>query len=346
MIVVMRPNTAEAEVERVVAWLRDAGLQLYVSRGAERTLIGASGDSGTATAEALERVPGVESVLRVGRPFTLAAREFAPEGSVVQVGGVAVGGGTPAVIADVARAPAADTLHGDAAGARAAGATLLQGSAYPPRGGSLEPLELDEARLETLAATARALGLPLVVEVALPQDVARVCRSADALRIAARDMQNAGLLQECGRAARPVVLERGTAARVEEWLVAADAVLARGNRQLILCERGIRTFETANPTFDVSSIPLVERLSHLPVIANPSAGAGRWELVEALALGALAAGADGLVLEVHADAGELPADSASISVASFAGLMAKLRPLAAALGRPLPEAQADTAASS
>lgn len=356
MIVVMRCGAAESELRHVLDVLRERGLTTHISRGVERSVVGVLGPAGptgvpnapvTITPElgtALEALPGVETVLPVSKPYKLASREFHPEPTVVCIsspdGEVAVGGGEVVMMAGPCTIESEKQLLAAARAARAGGARILRGGAFKPstspygfRGMGVEGLRLlAQARAET--------GMAVVTEVMTPADVALVCEYADVLQVGARNMQNYYLLDEVGRAGKPVLLKRGLAATIEEWLLAAEYILAQGNRDVMLCERGIRTFErlTRN-TVDINAVPLVKQLSHLPVIVDPSQGTGKRSLVEAVSLAAVAAGADGLLVEIHPQPEAALKDGAqSLFLEEYAALMPRLRAVASAVGRTLPAA--------
>jgi 3-deoxy-7-phosphoheptulonate synthase len=281
-------------------------------------------------------LPGVAEVVPVSRPFKLASREVIPEDTVVHVNGVAVGGASGlAVMAGPCSVESRDQTLATARAVRAAGATILRGGAFKPRSSPYAFRGLGVDGLELLAEARAETGLAIVTEVLTPGDVDAVARVADCLQIGARNMQNYALLDAVGEQSKPVLLKRGMSATIEEFLLSAEYVLARGNRNVILCERGIRTFEkyTRN-TFDVNAIPLLKRLTHLPVVADPSHGTGKWYLVAPVALAAVAAGADGLLIEVHPSPDHALSDGfQSLTFDNFAALMLKVAAVASAVGR-------------
>lgn len=337
MIIVMEPGAAEAQVEAVLERLKDLGLGVHLSRGVERTIIGAIGEKKEGTIELLEVMDGVEKVVPILAPFKLAAREFRREPSVVEVGGVRFGDPEVVLIAGPCAIENEAQIFESADLVKAAGARMLRGGAFKPRTSPYAFQGLGEEGLRLLSEAGRRTGLPVVSEVLDPNDVELMVQYVDMLQIGTRNMQNFTLLREVGRANRPVLLKRGLSATVEEWLLAAEYILREGNQAVVLCERGIRTYETATRnTLDLSAIPLVKHLSHLPIIVDPSHAAGKWRLVPPLAKAAVAAGADGLLIEVHPHPEKALSDGPqSLTGDSFARLVSDLRPLAKVLGRSL-----------
>ena len=302
-----------------------------------RTAIGTFGVAAREYADQLESLPGVAEIVLVSRPFKLSSREVHPADSVVRIGGVAIGEGQPlAVMAGPCSVESREQTIATARAVRDAGASLLRGGAYKPSTSPYNFRGLGPSGLELLSEARAATGLPVVTEVLTPADVELVASHADCLQIGARNMQNFALLDACGEQPKPVLLKRGMAATVEELLLSAEYILAKGNQNVILCERGIRTFEkyTRN-TFDINAIPLLKRLSHLPVVADPSHGTGKWYLVTPVALAAVAAGADGLLIEVHPSPDHALKDGfQSLTFEHFDALMAMLPAIAGAVGRP------------
>ena len=336
MLVVMKRGATQKEIDAVIARIGEFGITPVPLPGAERMAIGTFGTTSRAAAEAVESLPGVAEVVPVSRPFKLASREVIPEDTVVHVDGVPVGGAAPlAVMAGPCAVESRDETLATARAVRAAGATILRGGAFKPRSSPYAFRGLGEGGLELLAEARAETGLAICTEVLSPGDVDAVARIADCLQIGARNMQNYALLDAVGEQQRPVLLKRGMSATVEEFLLSAEYVLARGNRNVILCERGIRTFEkyTRN-TFDVNAIPLLKRLTHLPVIGDPSHGTGKWYLVAPVALAAVAAGADGLLIEVHPSPDHALSDGfQSLTFENFAALMAQVTAVGRAIGR-------------
>ncbi len=351
MIVVMRRGATEREIEGVLAHLRARELTPHLSAGVERTIIGVLGPvgpTGVASAlgnitqdlgAALEGLDGVEQVLEVSKPYKLASREFHPEDTVVRVaspaGDIAIGGRGVVMMAGPCTVEDEEQLLAAARAAREGGAVILRGGAYKPSTSPYGFRGLGVAGLELLAQAREETGLAVVTEVMTPSEVELVGRFADILQVGARNMQNYYLLDEVGRSRLPVLLKRGMSATIEEWLLAAEYILAQGNPNVILCERGIRTFEklTRN-TVDINAVPLVKQLSHLPVVVDPSQGTGKRSLVSAVALAAVAAGADGLIVEIHPHPDAALKDGAqSLHLAQYRELMPRVRAVAQAVGR-------------
>ena len=340
MIVVTRHGVTDAEIDHIRERIEELGLRTHVSRGEHRTIIGCIGDESLLQDAGLLTLPGVESVTPVMKPYKLAALEFVGEPSRVRVGdgtGAVVGGRELAIIAGPCTVEGPEMLKDTAFAIRAAGAGMLRGGAFKPRSSPYAFQGLGQAALEMLAEVRAETGLPVVTEVMDTRQVEQVGAYADMLQIGARNMQNFSLLSEVGRIQRPVLLKRGLSATIKELLMAAEYIMAQGNRDVILCERGIRTFETATRnTLDVGAIPVLKRETHLPVVVDPSHAGGRADLVAPLAFAAVAAGADGLIIEVHPDPEHALSDGdQSLSLAGFDDLMRRLRPFADAAGRKL-----------
>jgi 3-deoxy-7-phosphoheptulonate synthase len=337
MIVVMKTDATEAHILGVQKRVRELGFKDHTIRSVERSVVAVLGHVYPELIDELSVLKGVETVLRISKPFKLASREVNPYDTVVRVGDVAIGDGRITVIAGPCSVDSVENVVETAQAVKAAGAHLLRGGAFKPRTSPYSFRGHGEKALKMLAAAREASGLPIITEVMDARDVQLVAKYADVFQIGSRNMQNFALLDEVGKAKRPVMLKRGMWATVEEWLLAAEYILAHDNTDVILCERGIRTHEQATRfTFDVNAIPLVKRLSHLPVIADPSHGTGMWYLVEPVALAAVAAGADGLIIEVHPNPDQALSDGAqSLTPANFEKLMAKVRTVAEAVGRPL-----------
>ncbi|MEV4641078.1 3-deoxy-7-phosphoheptulonate synthase [Actinoplanes sp. NPDC049548] len=300
MVVVMAPEATPADVEAVVRVVESAGGRAFVSRGLSRTIVGLVGDVADFEVLNLGSLAGVLQVIRVSVPFKLVSREHHPARSVIRVGGVPIGPGTLTVIAGPCAVESPEQTLRAARMAQAAGASLLRGGAYKPRTSPYSYQGLGEDGLRILADVRAETGLPVVTEVIDPGSVETVASYADMLQVGARNMQNFALLQAVGSAGRPVLLKRGFSATIEEWLSAAEYIAQRGNLDIVLCERGIRTFETATRnTLDISAVPVAQRLSHLPVIVDPSHSGGRRDLVLPLTRAAIAVGADGLIVDVH-----------------------------------------------
>jgi len=337
MIVVMKAGSQDKEIDVVMDRLHSLGLQGHLSKGVERTVIGVVGVTSAMPdlRERLELVPGVAEVVPISKPFKLSSREFEPENTVIDVGGVKIGGNELVVMAGPCAAETREQVMSTARAVKAAGARILRGGAFKPSTSPYSFRGLGEEGLKLLAEAGEENGLPLITEVLTPQDVELVVKYADILQVGARNMQNFILLDEVGQARKPVMLKRGLSATIQEWLLAAEYILAQGNRQLILCERGIRTFETyTRNTMDVSAIPIVHKETHLPIIADPSHGTGKWDLVMPLALASVAAGADGLMIEVHPTPDTALKDGAqSLTFEHFGELMKRVGPVARAVGR-------------
>ena len=300
MVVVMAPGATQADVDAVVDLVRTAGGDAFVSRGVSRTIIGLVGDTAQFGTLNLRSRPGVSDVVRITVPYKLVSREHHPSRSVIEVGGVPIGPGTLTVIAGPCSVETPEQTVMAARMAMAAGASILRGGAFKPRTSPYAFQGLGEAGLKILAEVRAETGMPVVTEVIDPASVDLVCSYADMLQVGTRNMQNFSLLQAVGSAGKPVLLKRGMNATIEEWLMAAEYIAQRGNLDIVLCERGIRTFETATRnTLDISAVPVAQRLSHLPVIIDPSHSGGRRDLVLPLSRAAVAVGADGIIVDVH-----------------------------------------------
>lgn len=340
MIVVMRSDATESDIQAVLDRLAEYDLKGHLSQGEERTIIGVVGAGIPPTLrEEMEYFAGVSQAVRVTRPYKLTAREFHPDNTVVPVCGFDVGTSACIVIAGPCAVESEEQIMTTARAVREAGATMLRGGAFKPRSSPYSFRGLGEVGLQLLAQARQETGLPVVTEVMTPTDVDLVARYADVLQIGARNMQNYQLLEEAGRSGKAVMLKRGLSATIEEWLLSAEYIVAQGNPNVILCERGIRTFETATRnTMDINAVALVKRRSHLPVIVDPSHGTGKWYLVQPLALAALAAGADGVMIEVHPDPDRARSDgSQSLTFENFAAMMPKLHAVAAAVDKSVAE---------
>ena len=338
MIIVMRSGFAEAELQRVVEYVEEAGLQVHLSRGEEHAIVGVVGvPIPDHLQEDLEIFPGVQQVLRVSKRYKRASRDFQPLPSVVPVGSAAIGPGEVTIIAGPCSVESEEQYLSTARALRDLGATMLRGGAFKPRTSPYEFRGLGELGLQIMARAREETGLPIVTEVMAPADVELVARYADMLQIGARNSQNYLLLEAVGATDKPVLLKRGMAMTIEEWLLAAEYVMASGNPNVVLCERGIRTYETATRnTLDLSAVPAVKKLSHLPVVADPSHGTGKADLVPAMALASVAAGADALMIEVHPNPDHALSDGAqSLNLSQFADLVPRLAAVAEAIGRGL-----------
>jgi len=337
MIVVMKTGSSHNEISKVTKRIENAGLKAHISEGVDHTVIGVLGKVFPELRDSLELLPGVEQVIPVTKPYKLSSREFHPPDTIVKVKGVTIGGNEIVVMAGPCAIESEEQLLATAQAVKAAGATVLRGGAFKPRTSPYDFRGLGEIGLKILAAVGKETKMPVITEVMSPDQVDLVAKYTDILQIGARNMQNFILLDEVGKTKKPVLLKRGLSSTIQEWLLAAEYILAQENEQVILCERGIRTFEThTRNTMDISSIPIIEKVSHLPVIADPSHATGKWYLVPPLALAAVAAGADGLLIEVHPNPDMALADGPqSLNFDSFRLLMSQLLPIAKASNRKL-----------
>lgn len=337
MIIIMNSQASAAQLEHVQSRLKEWGFDIHLSKGVERTIIGAIGEKKPIVIQSLESMEGVDRVVPILQPYKLAGREFKSESTQVKVGDAVFGGPQIVTIAGPCAVESLDQLLETAKGVKAAGAQILRGGAYKPRTSPYAFQGLEEEGLKILKAAREATGMAFVTEIVNPRDVELVQEYTDMLQIGARNMQNFTLLKEVGKARKPVLLKRGLSATIEELLMAAEYIMSEGNYQVVLCERGIRTFETATRnTFDVSAIPIVKKQSHLPIIADPSHASGKRHLVLPLAMAAVAAGADGLMIEVHPDPERALSDGPqSLTPDQFAEILTKIRPVAEAVGRTL-----------
>ena len=337
MIIVLKPHATEAEIAQVIKKIESFGLTVHLSKGTERTIIGAIGDERLLQEGPLEAFPFVEKVLPVLKPYKLASREFKPEGTVVNVDGLQVGGQRVVVMAGPCAVEGRESLLETARCVKAAGGHILRGGAYKPRTSPYAFQGLGEEGLKLLAEAKLETGLPIVTELMDPREATAVYEYADLIQIGARNMQNFKLLKEVGCRRKPILLKRGMSSTVKELLLAAEYIMSEGNYEVILCERGIRTFEDATRnTLDLSVVPLIKRLSHLPVIVDPSHGTGKRDLVSPMALAAVAAGADGIMVEVHPRPEEALSDGPqALLPIMFTSLMSDLSRLAQAVGRTL-----------
>jgi 3-deoxy-7-phosphoheptulonate synthase len=337
VIIVMSPRATPEQVRHVIERIEEKGFRAHLSEGQERTVIGVIGTNVYEAQDAFTHVAGVQEVVRISKPFKLSGREFKPEPTTIRVRDVDIGPGTFAVMAGPCSVENEDMIRATAREVHAAGARILRGGAFKPRTSPYSFQGLGAEGLRYLRRAADENGLLVVTEVLNVGDVGLVAEHSDILQIGARNMQNYNLLSECGIARRPVLLKRGLSSTIEEWLLAAEYILSRGNYDVILCERGIRTFETyTRNTLDLAAVPLVKELSHLPVIVDPSHGTGKWSLVRPMALAALVAGADGLMVEIHPNPEEALSDGPqSLTYQNFRAVMDGLRQLAPSTGRSL-----------
>jgi 3-deoxy-7-phosphoheptulonate synthase len=338
MIIVLKSGATDAELEAVCRRIVELGYQPHTIRGEFKTVIGAVGEErGKADLRSLEAMEAVEKVVPIQQPFKLASKEIKPELSEVRVNGVPIGGARVVVMAGPCSVESESQMLEVAEAVKAAGASILRGGAYKPRTSPYAFQGLKEQGLKYLAEARKRTGLPVVTEVLETESVELVAEYADILQIGARNIQNFTLLRRVGETGKPVLLKRGMATSIQEWLLSAEYILSSGNPNVILCERGIRTFETATRfTLDLNAVPVIKKLSHLPVIVDPSHGTGHWDLVAPMAKGAVACGADGLIIEVHPRPEEALSDGPqSLKPAKFAQLMQELRRVALAVGRTL-----------
>jgi 3-deoxy-7-phosphoheptulonate synthase len=331
----MQERATDDQVQKVVAQLVEMGFDVHRSTGALRTVLGAVGGNRQFDTRLLEVLDGVQEVLRITEPYKLASRTFKNENSVIAVGDLRIGGDEVVVMAGPCSAESEEQVEATAASVKRAGAKVLRGGAFKPRSSPYSFQGLGEEGLRILRAAADRHNLKLVSEVMDLSQIEMIVKYADILQVGARNMQNFTLLRELGRTRTPIMLKRGISATIEEWLLSAEYILAGGNMNVMLCERGIRTFESyTRNTLDVSAIPVVHKLSHLPIIADPSHGSGRRDMVASMARAAVAAGADGLIIEVHNDPDHALSDGAqSLFPNQFDRLMAELRIIAPAIGR-------------
>ena len=335
MIVVMSTNATARDISEVIARIRSIGYEVHLSEGKERTIIGVIGRGRPLDRAQLGLLPGVQDVVPVSHPYKIASREYHPDDTLIPLNGIEVGGPNLAIIAGPCAVESREQIIETAYAVKEAGATALRGGAFKPRTSPYSFQGLGEEGLRYLAEAREQTGLPVVTEVMEPATVEVCCEYADMLQIGARNMQNYALLHAVGESQHPVLLKRGMSSTIEELLMAAEYILSHGNMRVMLCERGIRTFETATRnTFDLNAIPVLKQASHLPVIADPSHALGKWEYVESVSMGAIAAGADGLILEVHMDPDHAESDGRqSLKPERFAALVSKITQLAPILGR-------------
>jgi 3-deoxy-7-phosphoheptulonate synthase len=337
MIIVLKAGATDREIRLIEEKIKSHGLSAHISKGTERTIIGAIGDERHVDPGAFEGLEYVEKVLRILKPYKLVSRDFRKEDTIITVRGQQIGGGTVALIAGPCSVEGREMMVGIGGKVAAAGASFLRGGAFKPRTSPYAFQGLGEEGLRYLAEAREATGLPVATELMDPRDIELVAEYADVIQIGARNMQNFRLLTEVGKLRKPVILKRGLSATIVEWLMSAEYIASEGNQQIILCERGIRTYEQATRnTFDVSAIPVVKDLSHLPVIADPSHAAGKMSLVEPLSAAAIAAGADGLMIEVHHQPESALSDGPqSLKTDAFLGVVSRLAKIANAVGKTL-----------
>jgi 3-deoxy-7-phosphoheptulonate synthase len=335
MIIVLRSDATDAQINHIIEKVESLGLKVMVSRGIERTILGVIGEEDVLRVQPLEVYPGVEKVMPVLAPYKLVSRDFKPADTVVSVNRVEIGSNKIVVMAGPCAVENYDLLIEIASEVKKYGAVILRGGAFKPRTSPYSFQGLGEEGLKLLKDVGKKTGLLVITEIMDIRDIELVARYADILQIGARNMQNFNLLKEVGISKKPALLKRGMMSTIKELLMSAEYILSNGNFNVILCERGIRTFEdyTRN-TIDISAVPIIKRLSHLPVIVDPSHGTGRWELVEPMAKAAIAAGSDGLLIEVHSKPEEALSDGVqSLLPEKFAHLMSELRKICKAIDR-------------
>ena len=335
MIIVLKKDATPEIIDHVVEKIKGTGLAVHISKGKERTIIGAIGDESLLSSIQLDALPGVENVMAILKPYKLVSREFRKEGTVIEFGGLAIGDNAVTVIAGPCSVENKNSLIDTAKKVQASGAKILRGGAFKPRTSPYDFQGLGFDGLKLLAEAKKATGLPIISELMDPRDTETFCEYVDIVQIGARNMQNFRLLTEVGKIKKPVLLKRGLSATIKEFLMSAEYIAAQGNSQIILCERGIRTFETATRnTLDLSAVPVLKEETHLPVFVDPSHAVGRWALVAPLAKAAVAVGADGLMIEVHPDPENALCDGAqSLKPSKFAILMEEIKLVVGAIGR-------------
>ncbi|MBF0518685.1 MAG: 3-deoxy-7-phosphoheptulonate synthase [Nitrospirae bacterium] len=337
-IIVLKQSTSQDSIDNLVKKVESKGLTVNISKGTERTVIGVIGDTSKFSDDevnAIRSMHGVEDVMRIVKPYKLASRDFKKENTVIDVRGIKIGGNKVPVIAGPCAIEGRDILITIAQLVKQAGASFIRGGAYKPRTSPYTFQGMGEEGLEILAEAREKTGMPIVTELMDPRDLPTMLKYTDIIQIGTRNMQNFRLLLEVGSCDKPILLKRGLSATIKEWLMAAEYIMSRGNHNVILCERGIRTFETTTRnTLDLSCVPLLKQLTHLPIIVDPSHAVGRWDLVPPMSLAAVAAGTDGLIIEVHTNPEEAFSDGEqSLKPEVFSTMMKQLKPIAAAVGR-------------
>ena len=329
MVVIMNADATQADIEGVIQAIEEKGLEAKVMEGAHQKIVGVIGDKTKLAATPLDAMHGVETTVAISKSYKLASREFHPAATVVDIRGIKIGDGTPVVMAGPCAVESREQLLETAEIIKKGGAQFIRGGAYKPRTSPYAFQGLEEEGLKYLAEVREKTGLAVVTEVTVVEAVDTVAAYADLLQVGARNMQNFGLLKAVGRAGKPVMLKRGLAATIDEWLNAAEYIMNEGNPNVILCERGIRTYETyTRNTFDVSAIPAIKHLSHLPIIADPSHGTGKWRMIKPVSLASIAAGADGLIIEVHPNPARALSDGPqSLTPENYRNLMASVQKL-------------------
>ena len=329
MVVIMNADATQADIEGVISAIEEKGLEAKVMEGAHQKIVGVIGDKTKLAATPLDAMHGVETTVAISKSYKRASREFHPASTVVDIRGIKIGDGTPVVMAGPCAVESREQLLETAQLIKEGGAQFIRGGAYKPRTSPYAFQGLEEEGLKYLAEAREKTGLAVVTEVTVVEAVDTVAAYADLLQVGARNMQNFGLLKAVGRAGKPVMLKRGLAATIDEWLNAAEYIMNEGNPNVILCERGIRTYETyTRNTFDISAIPAIKHLSHLPIIADPSHGTGKWRMIKPVSLASIAAGADGLIIEVHPNPARALSDGPqSLTPENYRNLMASVQKL-------------------
>ncbi len=337
MIVVMAPGTAQPDLDSIRVRIEDRGLRAQINTGAERTVIGVMGSIPPDFKDEMELMNGVDEVIIISKPYKLASKEFHPDDTIIKVGDAVIGGPKPVIMAGPCSVEDEEQMVSTAKAVKAAGASVLRGGAFKPRTSPYSFRGMGEDGLKLLQLAKQETGLPIITEVMATADVETVAKYADILQIGARNMQNYNLLDEVGLIGKPVMVKRGLAASYEEWLLAAEYVMAGGNEQVILCERGVRGFETFTRfTLDVAAVPVIKRLSHLPIVADPSHSTGKWYLVTPVALASVAAGAHGLLIEVHPNPDQAKCDGPqSLTFENFDILMEQVNAIASVRKQPV-----------
>ena len=337
MIVVMAPGTAQPDLDNIRARIEDRGLRAQINTGSERVVVGVMGSIPPDFKDEMELMNGVDEVILISKPYKLASKEFHPDDTIIKVGDAVIGGPDPVIMAGPCSVEDEEQMVSTAKAVKAAGATVLRGGAFKPRTSPYSFRGMGEDGLKLLQLAKQETGLPIITEVMATADVETVAKYADILQIGARNMQNYNLLDEVGLIGKPVMVKRGLAASYEEWLLAAEYVMAGGNEQVILCERGIRGFETFTRfTLDVAAVPVIKRLSHLPIVADPSHSTGKWYLVTPVALASIAAGAHGLLIEVHPNPDQAKCDGPqSLTFENFDILMEQVNAVASVRKQPV-----------
>jgi 3-deoxy-7-phosphoheptulonate synthase len=335
MIIVMRTGASREQIDTVIEKVHSYGLRTHPIFGVQKTVIGIVGDDKTRIVEKMQSMPGVEDIIPILQPYKFAGREAHPENTVIELDGVSIGGEQAVVIAGPCAVESEEQLLVIARSVKRSGARILRGGAYKPRTSPYSFQGLGEEALKYLAEARSETGLLIITEITDPRNVELVCQYADILQVGARNMQNFVLLTEVGKSGHPVMMKRGPSATVKDLLLAAEYVIIEGNRDIILCERGITTFETyTRNTLDLSAVPVIKQLSHLPVVVDPAHATGRTQLIEPMSLAAIAAGADGIMVEVHPDPDSALCDAAqALTLQQFDSMMQKIRAVATIVGR-------------